>query len=73
MLIHGLQMVAHRVIVGFARLGHHIADEYFNRALIFQNRLGQLGHQQIRNDARVQASRSDQNRIGFPDRLDSFR
>ncbi|MNP52959.1 hypothetical protein D3C76_1473870 [compost metagenome] len=65
-------MIADGIVVRFARLGHDIADEDFDR-IRFYNGLSQLGNQQVGQDAGVQAAGSAQNGIRVPDCLKRLR
>ena len=56
-------MALHIEAVGFARLGHQVADVEPGR-LAEPDRLHQFGHQQVGEQRRVEAARTQQDQIG---------
>ncbi|MOA32964.1 hypothetical protein D3C78_1542220 [compost metagenome] len=62
MCMNSIQMIAYRIIIRFTRLGHNITYKQLYR-FGCHNRISESWHEQIRNNAGIQAARSDQNSI----------
>ena len=66
----GLDVVGHGIVIRFALLSHDVANINF-RSLAVPNRSDDIGHTQIRHDARIKASRPQDDGIGTFDGVDS--
>ena len=72
MLLNGADMVRLGVTDGLPGLSHDVADKILSRAA-FHHRLLNAVHKQMRNDRRIEASRPQNDDIGFQNGLNGLR